>query len=60
MEFNKDIKSKIEEFLKDYNKDNRYAYVLAYVPEFIFYKDSTFDITSDLLDGLNATYKKKN
>src|SRR4051812_17405561 len=29
MEFKKDIKQKIEDYLKEYNKDNRYAYILA-------------------------------
>jgi outer membrane protein len=59
MDFKKDIKLRIEQFLKDYNKDNRYAYVLSYEPDFIFYKDSSLNITSDLVSGLNATYKKK-
>jgi len=59
MDFKKDIKLKIEQFLKEYNKDNRYAYVLSYEPDFIFYKDSAFNITSDLVKGLNSTYKKK-
>jgi outer membrane protein len=59
MEFKKDIKLKIEEFLKEYNKDNRYSYILAYEPDFIFYRDTTYDITNDLVSGLNATYKKK-
>jgi outer membrane protein len=58
MDINKDIKLKIETFLKEYNKDNRYAYILAYMPELIYYRDSTNDITNDLLKGLNDSYKK--
>ena len=58
MDINKDIKLKIETFLKEYNKDNRYAYILAYMPELIYYRDSTNDITKDLLNGLNDSYKK--
>jgi outer membrane protein len=58
MDINKDIKLKIESFLKEYNKDNRYAYILAYMPELIYYRDSTNDITNDLLKGLNDSYKK--
>jgi outer membrane protein len=58
MEINKDIKLKIEKFLKEYNKDNRYSYILAYMPELIYYRDTTNNITDDLLKGLNESYKK--
>ena len=59
MEFKKDIKKKIEEFLKGYNKDKNYSYILSYEPDFIFLRDTTFNITPDLVNGLNAEYKKK-
>jgi len=58
MEINKDIKMKIEGFLKEYNKDNRYSYILAYMPELFYYRDTTNNITDDLLKGLNESYKK--
>lgn len=54
------IRKKIEEFLKDYNKQKNYSYIIEYDPNsFIYSKDSVYNITSDLVDGLNATYKKK-
>ena len=59
MEFKKDIKKKIEEYLKDYNKDKNYSYILSYEPDFIFLRDTTCNITPDLVKGLNAEYKKK-
>ncbi|MEJ7739909.1 MAG: OmpH family outer membrane protein [Chitinophagaceae bacterium] len=59
MEFKKDIKKKIENFIKVYNKDQTYSYILSYEPDFIFYRDTSANITSDLVGGLNATYKKK-
>ena len=59
MEFKKDIKKKIEEYLKDYNKDKNYTYILSYEPDFIFLRDTTLNITPDLVKGLNAAYKKK-
>jgi outer membrane protein len=59
MEFKKDIKSKIEEFLKEYNKEKQYTYILSYEPDFIFYKDTAYNITHDLVEGLNASYKNK-
>ncbi len=55
-----DIKKKIETFLKEYNKQKNYSFIMAYEPNsFIYYKDSVYNITNDIIDGLNATYKKK-
>ena len=56
------IRKKIEDFLKDYNaKQKSYSFIFAYDPSsFIYYKDTLYNITPDLLDGLNAAYKKKN
>jgi outer membrane protein len=59
MEFKKDIKLKIENFLMEYNKDKKYSYILSYEPDFIFYKDTTYNVTNDLVNGLNVSYKKK-
>lgn len=54
-----EVKTTVEQFLKEYNKDKGYAYILAYEPGFIFYRDSAFNITQDLVSGLNAQYKSK-
>ena len=54
-----DVKAKVEEYLKEYNKGKGYAYILAYEPGFIFYRDSALNITSDIITGLNEKYKKK-
>jgi outer membrane protein len=55
-----DLRKKVEDYLKEYNSDKRYAYILSYEPGFIlYYKDSAYDITGDLVDGLNGKYKKK-
>ncbi len=54
-----DIRTKIEAFLKDYNKNKTYAFVLSSSSEIIYYKDSTYDITKDLIKGLNEKYPKK-
>ncbi len=54
------IRRKIEDFVKDYNKQKGYSFIFAYDPSsFIYYKDTLYNITPDLLDGLNAAYKKK-
>ena len=54
-----DVKAKVEDYLKEYNKDKGFAYILAYEPGFIFYRDSGLNITSDIISGLNGKYKKK-
>lgn len=54
-----DILGKIESFLKDYNKDGKFSYIFSYEPGFMFYKDSTFNITKDVIEGLNASYPEK-
>ena len=51
-----DILTRIQNYLKEYNKDGRYAYILSYEPGFMFYKDSTLNITRAVIDGLNKEY----
>lgn len=53
----KDIKSKIEEFVKEYNETRNYSYIVAEEPGFFYYKDSIYNITSDVIKGLNGKYK---
>ena len=53
-----DILNRIENFLKDYNKDGRYSYIFSYEPGFMFYKDSTLNITPDVIAGLNNLYSE--
>lgn len=54
-----EIKTKIEDYLKEYNKTRGYSYILAYEPGIIFYRDTMYNITGDLVKGLNDQYKKK-
>lgn len=54
-----DVNRKIEDYLKDYNKDKGYSYIIANQPGSIYYIDPAFDITTDLIKGLNGAYKKK-
>ena len=53
----KEIHSNIKEFLNEYNEDKKYAYILSHSDgDFVYYKDSTLNITNDLLEGLNKKY----
>jgi outer membrane protein len=55
-----DIRKKIEAYLKDYNKQKNYSYIIQYdANSFIYTKDSVYDITTDVVAGLNSAYKKK-
>jgi|SRR5579872_2671607 len=53
------IRKRIEDFIKEYNRRKNYSYIFAYdANSFIYNKDTLFNITNDLVDGLNAEYKK--
>lgn len=53
------VRKSVEDYLKEYNKTKGYAFILSYEPGvMMYYKDSVYDITSDLLKGLNAKYKE--
>jgi outer membrane protein len=55
-----DIRKKIEDYLKEYNKEKRYNYIISYeANSFIYIRDTANNITDDLVSGLNASYKKK-
>lgn len=54
-----DINRKIEDYLQIYNKDNKFTYILSHSPgDFIYFKDSSNNITNDIIKGLNDGYKK--
>ena len=54
-----EVKKKIEAFLVSYNKHKEFAYIFASNPDLMYYKDTAYDITSDIVKGLNAEYKTK-
>jgi outer membrane protein len=54
-----EVKTKIQEFLKGYCKDKGYAYVFASSnDDYLYYKDTVRNITSDVVRLLNEQYKK--
>ena len=54
-----DVKTKIEDFLKNFNKDKKYSFILSSDPGLFYYKDTIYNITHELVAGLNGLYKKK-
>lgn len=58
--FNRELNAKLDSFLAEYNADKSYAYILSYAKGgSILYKDSAYDITADVVKGMNEKYKKK-
>lgn len=53
----KDVKTKIEDFLKVYNQEKNYSYIVSYEQGLFYYKDSVYNITADVIKGLNGMYK---
>lgn len=53
------LKKSIEEFIAKYNKDRKYSYIVASDQGFFYYKDSVYDITAEVVRGLNEEYKTK-
>jgi outer membrane protein len=54
-----DVKKKIEDYLKEYNRDKGYAFIFSSSADLMYLKDSSYNITPDVVKGLNALYKKK-
>ena len=55
-----DVNKTIEDFLKEFNRNKEYAYILGYQSGTIYYKDTRYNITDTVLKGLNEKYKNKN
>ena len=54
-----EIVTLIKNYCKEFNKDRRYSYIIAREPGLFYYTDTTYNVTSELLKGLNAFYAKK-
>ncbi len=59
LKVNKEMKTTIEDFLKEYNKTKGYSYIFANEAGLFYYRDSTYNITGDVVKGLNIQYRKK-
>lgn len=54
-----EVKKKIEVYLEKYNKNKTFAYIFSSNPDLMYYKDTAYDITADIIKGLNDEYKPK-
>ena len=59
--FMDDIQKKLKDFLNEYNKTKNYQYILTTGTglDYMLYKDSTFNITADVIKGMNELMAKK-
>jgi outer membrane protein len=53
------LKKSIEEFVSKFNETQQYSYIVSYEQGLFYYKDTIYNITTDIIKGLNAEYKAK-
>ena len=58
-DYNKEMRDSIQAFLADYNKDKKFDYILSKGGDNMLYANPAFDITDDVINGLNKRYKAK-
>ena len=57
--FNAALRDSIQHFLASYNANKKYALIISKAGDNILYADKTYDITADVINGLNKAYKSK-
>lgn len=55
--FNKALRDSIQNYLAAYNKDKKYGLILSKAGDNILYADKAYDITNEVIAGLNKAYK---
>ena len=55
--FNETLRDSLQSFLKAYNKDKQFSLILTKQGDNILLADKKFDITQDVINGLNKRYK---
>ena len=57
--FNEALRDSIRHFLASYNAKKKYSIILSKAGDNILYADKVYDITADVINGLNKAYKSK-
>lgn len=57
--YNDEMRDSIQAFLKVYNKSKKYDYILSKGGDNMLYANPKYDITKDVIKGLNSRYKAK-
>jgi outer membrane protein len=55
-----ELRKRINDFLEEYNKTQGYSYIFSYSAglNVLFYKDPVYNITDEVVAGLNEAYRK--
>ena len=56
-----ELKKRMNDFIAEFNKEKQYSYIFSHSSaiNFLFYKDTTYNITNEVVEGLNQAYKKQ-
>ena len=57
--YNKALHDSIANYLAQYNKDKKYSIIFSKSGDNLLYADKAYDITSEVITGLNKAYKGK-
>ena len=57
--FNKALRDSIQHYLAVYNKDKKYSIIFSKQGDNLLYADKAYDITNEIVAGLNKAYKGK-
>lgn len=57
--YNKALHDSIANFLSSYNKDKKYSIIFSKSGDNLLYADKAYDITKEVIAGLNKAYKSK-
>lgn len=55
--YNAALRDSIQHFLTIYNKDKKYSLILSKAGDNLLYADKAYDITRDVIAGLNKSYR---
>lgn len=55
--YQKELRAKLQEFLKEYNADGRFKVIISKSGDNVLYTDPSVDITKDVIVGLNKKTK---
>ena len=55
--YNNALRDSIQHYLKLYNKDKNYSLILSKAGDNLLYADKAYDITNEVIAGLNKAYK---
>lgn len=58
-QFNKALRDSIQHYLASYNKDKKYSIIFSKQGDNLLYADKAYDITNEIIAGLNKAYRGK-